>query len=171
LEDQTEAKGAAHRADTAEDRAARRSAELKDPLEIRCQFCSGQSFRRSRLRGIHLIELLRMRYPVRCLRCNQRQMVNFTIAGLSLASTSRRGRASEKPHASWAEWTEGSAPARPDLARGGPLPVFVENTPAGDGAGAPRVATQKPVDSDAPAVERRKNPGARSRRRDDESVW
>jgi hypothetical protein len=170
LEDQTEAKGAAHRADTAEDRAARRRAELKDPLEIRCQFCSGQSFRRSRLRGVHLIELLRMRYPVRCLRCNQRQMVSFPVAGLSLASTSRHGRPSEKPQASWAEWTEGSAPAQPDVAKGEPLPFFVENTSKrhDDSTGA---ATRPATEGSAPGVERRKDSGTRSRRRDDQSVW
>ncbi|GAC1355837.1 MAG: hypothetical protein NVSMB3_01470 [Acidobacteriaceae bacterium] len=63
--------------DYAEDRAG---------VPIRCQFCVGQSFRRSRLRGEDLRSLLLMRYPVRCLRCSQRQLVSFTIAGISLAS-------------------------------------------------------------------------------------
>ena len=27
-----------------------------------------------------------MRYPVRCLRCSQRQMVSFTVAGISVPS-------------------------------------------------------------------------------------
>jgi len=28
-----------------------------------------------------------MRYPVRCLRCSQRQLVSFTVAGLSISSS------------------------------------------------------------------------------------
>jgi len=53
---------------------------------IQCQFCSGRSFRRSRLRKSDLIQILRMRYPVRCLRCGERQMVNFMVAGLAISS-------------------------------------------------------------------------------------
>lgn len=55
-------------------------------VPIRCQFCVGQRFRRSRLRAADLKHLLLMRYPVRCLFCSQRQMVSFTVAGVSLPS-------------------------------------------------------------------------------------
>ena len=48
---------------------------------IQCQFCVGQKFRRSRLRGADIRQLLLMRYPVRCTRCSQRQTVSFTIDG------------------------------------------------------------------------------------------
>ena len=69
--------------DYAEDRAG---------VAIRCQYCIGQRFRRSRLRGEDIKGLLLMRYPVRCLRCSQRQLVSFTIAGISLASHVRPQR-------------------------------------------------------------------------------
>lgn len=61
-------------------------------VPIRCQFCVGQKFRRSRLRSDDFKSLLLMRYPVRCLRCSQRQLVSFTIAGISLASHVRPQR-------------------------------------------------------------------------------
>ena len=55
-------------------------------IPIQCQFCVGRSFRRSRLRSSDLPQLLLMRYPVRCRRCSQRQMVSFTVAGVSVPS-------------------------------------------------------------------------------------
>ena len=55
-------------------------------IPIQCQFCIGRSFRRSRLRSSDLPQLLLMRYPVRCRRCSQRQMVSFTVAGISVPS-------------------------------------------------------------------------------------
>lgn len=55
-------------------------------VSIQCQVCSGQGFRRSRLRGEDLKHIFMMRYPVRCLRCGQRQMVSFTVAGVSVPS-------------------------------------------------------------------------------------
>lgn len=33
-----------------------------------------------------------MRYPVRCLRCGQRQMVSFTVAGISVPSHIKQRR-------------------------------------------------------------------------------
>jgi hypothetical protein len=56
-------------------------------VPLRCQFCASQSFRRSSLRAADLGQLLLMRYPVRCLRCGQRQMVSFTVAGISIAAS------------------------------------------------------------------------------------
>ena len=38
-----------------------------------------------------------MRYPVRCLRCSQRQLVSFTLAGISLASHVRPAAQSAAP--------------------------------------------------------------------------
>ena len=61
-------------------------------VPIRCQFCIGQRFRRSRLRSADIRSLFLMRYPVRCLRCAQRQLVSFTVAGISLASQVRTQR-------------------------------------------------------------------------------
>lgn len=55
-------------------------------IAIQCQFCVGRNFRRSRWRKGDLKQLLLMRYPVRCLRCSQRQWVSFSVAGISLPS-------------------------------------------------------------------------------------
>jgi len=82
-----------------------------DPLHgvpIQCQFCSGQSFRRSTLRAEDFNQILLMRYPVRCLRCGQRQMVSYTIASLSLSSSvkpKRRHRPVD-PSTRWIDFTK-----------------------------------------------------------------
>ena len=61
-------------------------------------------------------QILLMRYPVRCLRCSQRQLVSFTIAGISVPSHVKQRRAR---HASRLKhWTHPSReslrpPARP----------------------------------------------------------
>ncbi len=55
-------------------------------VPLQCQFCVGQSFRRSRLRAGDIPQLLLMRYPVRCARCSQRQTVSFTVAAVSIPS-------------------------------------------------------------------------------------
>lgn len=67
-------------------------ADERGGVPIRCQFCVGQKFRRSRLRAEDIRSLLLMRYPVRCTRCAQRQLVSFTVAGISLASNVRPQR-------------------------------------------------------------------------------
>lgn len=56
-------------------------------IAVRCQVCSNQSFRRSTLRAADFTQIFLMRYPVRCLRCSHRQMVSFTVAGISLPSS------------------------------------------------------------------------------------
>jgi hypothetical protein len=63
-------------------------------VALRCQFCSHQSFRRSSLRSSDFKQILLMRYPVRCLRCGQRQMVSFTVAGISLPPSTRSQKSS-----------------------------------------------------------------------------
>jgi DNA-directed RNA polymerase subunit RPC12/RpoP len=77
-------------------RRRRRSSDEREPffgvdpqngVPIRCQYCTGQSFRRSSLRSQDLTEILLMRYPVRCLRCSQRQLVSFTVASLAISSS------------------------------------------------------------------------------------
>ena len=49
-----------------------------------------------------------MRYPVRCLRCGQRQLVSFTIASLSLSSSikPRRRHRPMDPSARWIDFTK-----------------------------------------------------------------
>ncbi len=75
---------------------------------IYCQFCPGQEFRRSRLRSADIRQLLQMRYPVRCLRCGQRQLVSFTVAALSLPSSTHqpRPKRSEEFERNWTEPAE-----------------------------------------------------------------
>lgn len=79
-------------------------------IAIQCQFCVGRNFRRSRWRKGDLKQLLLMRYPVRCLRCSQRQWVSFSVAGISVpshvkhvperAAAARRGTEGEPQKAS-----------------------------------------------------------------------
>ncbi|WP_158944527.1 hypothetical protein [Granulicella sp. S190] len=76
-----------HRPHSSHSRAPYLGVDPRNGVPIRCQYCSGQSFRRSSVRSEDLTEILLMRYPVRCLRCSQRQMVSFTIASLSLSSS------------------------------------------------------------------------------------
>ena len=46
-----------------------------------------------------------MKYPVRCLRCSQRQLVSFTVAGISVPShvKQRRARRAEPEAKNWPE--------------------------------------------------------------------
>ena len=73
-------------------------------IPIQCQYCVGQSFRRSRLRTADLKHLFFQRYPVRCLRCGQRQSVSFTLAGISVPShvKQRRARKDQQAEKYWA---------------------------------------------------------------------
>ncbi len=83
-------------------------------VSIQCQYCPGQSFRRSRLRAQDLKHLFFMRYPVRCLRCGQRQTVSFTVAGISVPShvKQRRARHTLGEHKHWVEPVKASLKPR-----------------------------------------------------------
>ena len=74
-------------------------------VSIQCQYCPGLRFRRSRLRAEDLTQIFLMRYPVRCLRCSQRQFVSFTVAGISVPShvKQRRARQTLAQHKHWSE--------------------------------------------------------------------
>ncbi len=74
-------------------------------IVIQCQYCSGQHFRRSRLQAQDFLELFQFRYPVRCLRCSQRQSVSFSIAAVSVPShvKQRRARRELAQHKHWSE--------------------------------------------------------------------
>jgi hypothetical protein len=76
-------------------------------VPIQCQFCSGQNFRRSSLRSDDFTQILLMRYPVRCLRCGQRQMASFTIASLAVSSSfkPRRRHRPVDPSRRWIDFT------------------------------------------------------------------
>jgi hypothetical protein len=71
-------------------------------MPLRCQHCSGQTFRRSTLRTADVRDIVLMRYPVRCLHCSQRQMVSFTVAGISFPS----GIKPQKPVSTPQHWTD-----------------------------------------------------------------
>lgn len=77
-------------------------------VPIQCQFCSGKEFRRSTLRGDDFTQILLMRYPVRCLRCGQRQLVSYTIASISLSSSikPRRRHRPVDPSKRWIDFTK-----------------------------------------------------------------
>ncbi len=82
-------------------------------VPIQCQFCVGQKFRRSRLRGGDIRQLLLMRYPVRCTRCSQRQAVSFTVAGISIPSYVR-SRDRGKPSSGYARSQLTRSETRPE---------------------------------------------------------
>ena len=87
-------------------------------VQIQCQYCPGHAFRRSRLRTVDLKEILMMKYPVRCLRCSQRQLVSFTVAGISVPShvKQRRARRGQPEVKHWPEPVKQSL--RPKRVRG-----------------------------------------------------
>ena len=83
--------------------------------QIQCQFCPGQNFRRSKVRMSDLTQIFLMRYPVRCLRCSQRQWVSFTVAGISVPShvRQRHARKTIKDNKPWVEPTKKSLKPKP----------------------------------------------------------
>jgi hypothetical protein len=87
--------------------------EPRKGVPIQCQYCSGQTFRRSTIRSEDLTEILLMRYPVRCLRCSQRQMVSFTIASLAISSSVKPSRKPRTLNAS-SQWKEPAGVSGPD---------------------------------------------------------
>src|ERR1700739_446271 len=77
-------------------------------VPIQCQFCSGKNFRRSTLRSDDFTQILLMRYPVRCLRCGQRQMVSYPVPSLALSSSvkPRRRHRPVDPSRRWVDFTK-----------------------------------------------------------------
>jgi DNA-directed RNA polymerase subunit RPC12/RpoP len=94
---------AAHDAASSGHSASYSDASFGSGVALRCQHCSHQSFRRSSLRTTDFTQIFFMRYPVRCLRCGQRQMVSFTVAGISLPAGVRH-KTFENPTSK--HWTE-----------------------------------------------------------------
>jgi len=80
----------------------------EDEHGVRCLFCPGTSFRRSKLRTSDLLHVFLLRYPVRCLTCSQRQFASIPVAGLSVPASVRHSRA-PGPKETWKSWTNGSA--------------------------------------------------------------
>ncbi len=96
-----------HRSSTTQNRTPYLGLDPYNGVPIQCQFCSGQSFRRSTLRGNDFPQILLMRYPVRCIRCGQRQMVSYTIASLAISSSvkPRRRHRPVDPSRRWVDFT------------------------------------------------------------------
>jgi DNA-directed RNA polymerase subunit RPC12/RpoP len=104
-----------HRAHSSHDRAIYSDVSASNGVPLRCQYCSHQSFRRSSLRAADFTQILLMRYPVRCLRCGQRQLVSFTVASISLSSSIKPRKSFEVPTSKhWTEPTGDSGSYRPD---------------------------------------------------------
>ena len=72
---------------------------------IGCSFCTNSTFRRSRVRFHDLRELLLLRYPMRCMRCNQRQYGYFLTAAMALPPRSQGVRVARGKE-TWKAWTE-----------------------------------------------------------------
>ena len=76
-----------------------------------CEFCGYNRFRRSRFRFPDLLELLRLRYPMRCMRCSQRQYHDVNLALLSVGPKAEGPRIAEGIE-TWQNWTR-STPQTP----------------------------------------------------------
>ena len=100
-------------------------------IPIHCQYCPAQDFRRSRLRFEDFKFIFMMRYPVRCLRCSQRQFVSFVIAAISIPShiKQRRARRTLNQHKHWSE------PGKPSTEA--TTPSHQESTAAADSNPSP----------------------------------
>lgn len=108
---------------------------------IACSFCANTQFRRSRVRTYDLKEILLLRYPLRCTRCNQRQYGSYFTAGISLPPKSLSMRVARDGE-TWQAWTEqggdGQKRRRPMSTAIGPKATKLQNnpvTPVGSFAG------------------------------------
>ena len=86
----------------------RPTVELKQG-EVACPFCGNSQFRRSRLRFVDLLEVLMLRYPVRCTRCAKRQFTDIYIAMMSYPAKFHGGSVAQGD-TSWKNWTDRSTP-------------------------------------------------------------
>ena len=144
-------------------RAAIPHGVLLDALDIRCQYCPGQTFRRSRLRARGLFLILRMRYSVRCLRCGQRQTVNFMVAATAVPSNVKQARSLRNAE-TWKEFTANSAPAlAPMMELTKPLPAVVSQVYALKDA--PFEEKPARVAAEEPGVK------AKTETKSDQSIW
>jgi hypothetical protein len=78
--------------------------KASEPPAPRCRFCPGHEFRRSRFRARDALRLLLLRYPVRCLRCRQRQTITVFAAARAESWKVRIERTPE-PTDSWPIFT------------------------------------------------------------------
>jgi hypothetical protein len=158
----------------AESRAAIPHAVLCDAMDIRCQYCPGQMFRRSRLRARDLWPIVRMRYSARCLRCGQRQTVNFMVAGSAVPSHVKQARSLRNTE-TWKDFTSNSAPEIAPVGNLAPLvpviaQVYALRDPAPVAPLAPVVTEVYGVRESGPAPAM-SAPAPAKRPVDDQSIW
>lgn len=79
---------------------------------IACIFCGHSKFRRSRVLFSDLREMLLLRYPVRCMRCHQRQHGYLLTAALAHASKSPSTNVARGAD-TWQAWTGDRQDAQP----------------------------------------------------------
>jgi DNA-directed RNA polymerase subunit RPC12/RpoP len=127
--------------------------ELGDGV-VGCEYCGYNRFRRSRVRFPDLFEAARMRFPMRCMRCSQRQYQSVDIFLLSAPAKSHGPRLAAGVD-TWQNWTK-STPETPTSTR--PMTTAV-------GTRAQRLA--KPV-AGAPRTASQPNP---KRRAGDSDIW
>ncbi len=72
---------------------------------VACQFCGYTRFRRSRVRLADIKELLLLRLPLRCMRCNQRQYGMVVTSALAIGTRNHGPRAAQTQD-TWKSWTE-----------------------------------------------------------------
>ncbi|WP_419805352.1 hypothetical protein [Terriglobus sp.] len=121
---------------------------------IGCAFCTNTKFRRSRVRIHDLRELLLLRYPMRCMRCNQRQYGYFLTAALALPPRSQSARVA-RGNETWKAWTESERNGH-SLQR--PMTTSVGT----------RATKLQKLPSRAPAAQPSESQG---RREDDRHIW
>ena len=164
------------RAQHADNRDAIPHALLRDALDIRCQYCPAQAFRRSRFRLQDVMQILTMRYSVRCLRCGQRQVVNFMVAASGVPSSYKQARALRNTE-TWEQFTASAAPPAPRVKATAPLAPVIGQTytlkdiPVGQEVALPttmkqehRLRESKPTPASVPTAPVK-------RRSEDESIW
>ena len=99
------------------------SSRKAPPGVLGCNFCANTKFRRSRVRLPDLAELLMLRYPLRCTRCNQRQYGFFVTAAYALPPKQYDKRI-DRGRDTWQAWTESEGdqvtPKRPMTTSIGP---------------------------------------------------
>lgn len=72
---------------------------------VACLFCGNTRFRRSRVRLSDMLEALLLRFPLRCMRCNQRQYGSYLTASIA-TGTRAHGPHLSKGQDTWKSWTE-----------------------------------------------------------------
>jgi hypothetical protein len=85
------------------------------PGVLACEFCGYNRFRRSRFRFTDVFELLRLRFPMRCMRCSQRSYHDVNLALLSVGPKAIGTRVATGIE-TWQNWTT-STPEKPITTR------------------------------------------------------